>query len=278
MKLISYKLNEAVSYGVVVGDGVIDLGRRLPHLSLLAALKADAMGAIRSMATEAPDHRLADVTLLTPLPDVDNLICIGRNYKGHLAEANLKLPDFPSTFIRLKSSIVAHDEALVCPRVSSDFDYEGELAVVIGKGGRHISREDALSHIAGYSIVMDGSIRDYQMGHCLVVGKNFFATGSFGPCLVTSDEVGDPTQLLLSTRLNGVEVQHTQTDDLIFDIPYLISYISSWMPLSPGDVISTGTPEGVGFTRKPPLWLKPGDTLEVEISRIGLLRNTVVAE
>ena len=278
MKLISYKLNETTSYGVVVGDGVIDLGRRLPHLSLLAALKADAMGAIRSMAAEAPDHRLADVTLLTPLPDVDNLICIGRNYKGHLAEANLKLPDFPSTFIRLKSSIVAHDEALVCPRVSSDFDYEGELAVVIGKGGRHIRREDALSHIAGYSIVMDGSIRDYQMGHCLVVGKNFFATGSFGPCLVTSDEVGDPTQLLLSTRLNGVEVQHTQTDDLIFDIPYLISYISSWMPLSPGDVISTGTPEGVGFTRKPALWLKPGDTLEVEISRIGLLRNTVVAE
>jgi 2-keto-4-pentenoate hydratase/2-oxohepta-3-ene-1,7-dioic acid hydratase in catechol pathway len=278
MKLISYKLNETTSYGVVIGDGVIDLGRRLPHLSLLAALKADAMGAIRSMAAEAPDHRLADVTLLTPLPDVDNLICIGRNYKGHLAEANLKLPDFPSTFIRLKSSIVAHDEALVCPRISSDFDYEGELAVVIGKGGRHIRREDALSHIAGYSIVMDGSIRDYQMGHCLVVGKNFFATGSFGPCLVTSDEVGDPTQLLLSTRLNGVEVQHTQTDDLIFDIPYLISYISSWMPLSPGDVISTGTPEGVGFTRKPALWLKPGDTLEVEISRIGLLRNTVVAE
>ena len=244
----------------------------------MEVLKSDALEAARALATEAPDHRLADVTLLTPLPDVDNLICIGRNYKGHLAEANLKLPDFPSTFIRLKSSIVAHDEALVCPRVSSDFDYEGELAVVIGKGGRHIRREDALSHIAGYSIVMDGSIRDYQMGHCLVVGKNFFATGSFGPCLVTSDEVGDPTQLLLSTRLNGVEVQHTQTDDLIFDIPYLISYISSWMPLSPGDVISTGTPEGVGFTRKPALWLKPGDTLEVEISRIGLLRNTVVAE
>lgn len=278
MKLISYKLNETTSYGVVVGDGVIDLGRRLPHLSLLAALKADAMGAIRSMAAEAPDHRLADVTLLTPLPDVDNLICIGRNYKGHLAEANLKLPDFPSTFIRLKSSIVAHDEALVCPRISSDFDYEGELAVVIGKGGRHIRREDALSHIAGYSIVMDGSIRDYQMGHCLVVGKNFFATGSFGPWLVTADEVGDPTELFLSTRLNGVEVQHTQTDDLIFDIPYLISYISSWMPLSPGDVISTGTPEGVGFTRKPPLWLKPGDTLEVEISRLGVLKNTVIAE
>lgn len=278
MKLISYKVNDVFAYGLVIGDGVIDLSSRLPYTSLLAALKADALETIRSLATCAPDHRLSDVTLLKPLPDTDNFICIGRNYKGHVAEANLKLPDFPSTFIRLKSSVVAHDEALVCPQISSDFDYEGELAVVIGKSGRHIRREDALSHIAGYSIVMDGSIRDYQMGHCLVVGKNFFATGSFGPWLVTADEVGDPTQLFLSTRLNGVQVQHTQTDDLIFDIPFLISYISSWMPLSPGDVISTGTPEGVGFTRKPPLWLKPGDTLEVEISRIGLLSNTVVAE
>lgn len=278
MKLISYQVNGTTRYGAVCGDGVVDLSSRLPYPSLVDALKANALEAIRSMALGAPDHRLADVTLLTPLPDSDNLICVGRNYKGHVAEANLKLPDFPSTFVRLKSSIVAHGQALVCPRISSDFDYEGELAVVIGKAGRHIRREDALSHIAGYSIVMDGSIRDYQMGHCLVVGKNFFATGSFGPWLVTADEVGDPTQLFLSTRLNGVEVQHTQTDDLIFDIPYLISYISSWMPLSPGDVISTGTPEGVGFTRKPPLWLQPGDTLEVEISRIGVLRNTVVAE
>ena len=278
MKLASYKVNDLLSYGVVVDEGVIDLGRRLPHTSLLAALKADALEAIRAWATASPDHRLQDVTLLAPLPDADNLICIGRNYKGHVAEANLKLPDFPSTFIRQKSSIVAHDEALVCPRISSDFDYEGELAVIIGKGGRHIRREDALSHVMGYSIFMDGSIRDYQMGHCLTIGKNFFATGSFGPWLVTADEVGDPTQLHLSTRLNNVEVQHTQTDDLIFDIPYLISYISSWMPLSAGDVISTGTPEGVGFTRKPPLWLKPGDTLEVEISHIGLLRNTVIAE
>ncbi len=278
MKLISYKLNEIRSYGLVTGEGVIDLGRRLPHHSLLAALKADALEDIRSLAEASPDHRLADVTLLTPLPDAANLICIGRNYKGHVAETNLKLPDFPSTFIRLPSSIVAHEEALVRPRISSDFDYEGELAVVIGKGGRHIRAEDAFSHVAGYSIVMDGSIRDYQMGHCLVVGKNFFATGSFGPWLVTADEVGDPTELFLSTRLNGVEVQRTQTNDLIFDIPYLISYISNWMPLSPGDVISTGTPEGVGFTRKPPLWLKPGDSLEVEISRLGVLRNTVIAE
>lgn len=278
MKLASYKVNDTLSYGLVVNEGVIDLGHRLPHASLLAALKANALEAIRALSTALPDHRLEDVTLLTPLPDVENLICIGRNYKGHVAEANLKLPDFPSTFIRIKSSVVAHDQALVCPRVSSDFDYEGELAVIIGKGGRHIRREDALSHVMGYSIFMDGSIRDYQMGHCLTVGKNFFATGSFGPWLVTADEVGDPTQLQLSTRLNHIEVQHTQTDDLIFDIPDLIRYISSWMPLSAGDVISTGTPEGVGFTRKPPLWLKPGDTLEVEISRIGLLRNTVIAE
>jgi len=278
MKLASYSVNGRQSYGVVLGDGVIDMARRLPYPTLFLALKANAIEAMRSAAVGAADYRLSDVSLLTPLPDAENIICIGRNYRGHLAEANLKLPDFPSTFIRLKHSIVAHDESLVCPRISSNFDYEGELAVVIGKGGRHIQREDALSHVAGYSILMDGSIRDYQMGHCLTIGKNFFATGSFGPWLVTADEVGDPTQLYLRTRLNSVEVQHTKTDDLIFDIPYLINYLSSMMPLFPGDVISTGTPEGVGFTRKPPLWLKPGDTLEVEISKIGMLRNAVIAE
>lgn len=278
MKLISYLANGKQSYGVLGTQGVVDLGRRLPYPSLLAAFKADALAEMQAMAAGPADFDVADLTLNTPFPDLDSLLCIGRNYKGHLAEANLKLPDFPSTFIRLKSSIVAHEQALVCPRISSDFDYEGELAVVIGKGGRAIAREDALSHIAGYSIVMDGSIRDYQMKHCLVVGKNFYATGSFGPCVVTADEIPDPTQLFLSTRLNGVEVQHSKTDDLIFDIPYLISYLSAFMPLSPGDVIATGTPEGVGFTRTPPLWLKPGDQLEVEISKIGVLRNHVIAE
>jgi len=235
--------------------------------------------AASSDAVQAQVERFAvTVTLLTPVPDADNIFCIGRNYKGHVAEGNAKVPDFPSMFIRLKSSIVAHDMPLIRPKVSGDFDYEGELALVIGKGGRHIPRNDALSHVAGYSILMDGTIRDYQFKHCLTVGKNFVATGSFGPWLVTADEVGDPTQLELRTRLNDAEVQHSKTDDLIFDIPAIIAYISAYTRLAPGDVIATGTPEGVGFARKPPLWMKPGDTLEIEISKIGILRNKVVAE
>jgi 2-keto-4-pentenoate hydratase/2-oxohepta-3-ene-1,7-dioic acid hydratase in catechol pathway len=213
-----------------------------------------------------------------PLPDVDNIYCVGRNYKGHVAEGNQKLPDYPSTFLRTKVSMVPHGGNLVRPKVSGDFDYEGELAFVVGKGGRHIKRADALSHIAGYTILMDGSIRDYQFKHCLIIGKNFFATGAIGPWMVTADEVGDPTQLDLATRLNGQQVQHTKTDDLIFDIPHIIEYLSSITPLLPGDIVATGTPEGVGFARKPPLWMKAGDTLEIEISKIGILRNPVIAE
>ena len=190
----------------------------------------------------------------------------------------MKMPDFPSMFIRLGSSVVAHQQNIILPKVSNQFDFEGELAVVIGKEGRHISRQDALSHIAGYSIFMDGSIRDFQFAHSLTAGKNFFGTGSFGPYFVSADEVGNPSDLHLQTRLNGIEVQHTKTDDLIFDIPYLIEYISSYTPLLPGDIIATGTPEGVGFARNPPLWMKAGDQLEVEISHLGILKNAVVAE
>ena len=279
MKLASFTVAGRASYGAVQGDGVVDLAQRTSYPTLLSALTANAICELKQAAAAAQsDYLLSQVQLSTPLPDADNFFCIGRNYKGHVAEGNLKLPDFPSTFLRNKRSLVAHGASLVRPSVSLDFDFEGELALVIGKGGRHIRTEDALSHVAAYSCLMDGSIRDYQFKHCLSVGKNFFSTGSFGPWLVTADEVGDPTQLDLRTRLNGVEVQHSRTDDLIFDIPYIISYLSAMTPLAPGDVIATGTPEGVGFARNPPLWMKPGDTLEVEISRIGLLRNTVVAE
>ena len=279
MKIASFVSGGKNSYGIVRDGGIIDLGKKLHYPSLLAVLAASALDEVRAVnAAATPDLKLSDVTLLTPVPDADNIFCIGRNYKGHVAEGNAKVPDFPSMFIRLKSSIVAHDMPLIRPKVSGDFDYEGELALVIGKGGRHIPRNDALSHVAGYSILMDGTIRDYQFKHCLTVGKNFVATGSFGPWLVTADEVGDPTQLELRTRLNDAEVQHSKTDDLIFDIPAIIAYISAFTRLAPGDVIATGTPEGVGFARKPPLWMKPGDTLEIEISKIGILRNKVVAE
>ena len=164
------------------------------------------------------------------------------------------------------------------PSLSSDFDYEGELAVVMGRAGRHIKAADALDHVAGYACFNDGSLRDYQRQHSVAVGKNFLAPGGFGPWLVSRDEIPDPSQLTLMTRLNGVEVQRGDTADMIFSVPQIISYVSAFTPLEPGDVISTGTPPGVGMAHKPPLWLKPGDVVEVEISKICVLRNSVVAE
>jgi 2-keto-4-pentenoate hydratase/2-oxohepta-3-ene-1,7-dioic acid hydratase in catechol pathway len=279
MKLLSFTINQHDSFGILDGDRVIDLGIRMKSTSLTHLIQFGLLHkAQEQYVSKVSDYALRDIQFLKPLGDEGRFICVGRNYKGHLAEANMKLPDFPSMFIRLGSSVVAHQSSLVLPKVSQQFDFEGELALVIGKAGRHISRQDAFKHIIGYSIFMDGSIRDFQFGHSLTAGKNFQSTGSFGPYIVTADEVGDPSQLDLHTRLNGEEVQHTITDDLIFDIPYLIEYISSYTTLMPGDIIATGTPEGVGFVRTPPLWMRAGDVLEVEISSIGKLRNTVIAE
>ena len=167
---------------------------------------------------------------------------------------------------------------MVLPPSSEKFDYEAELAIVIGRRGSRVSEADALAHVAGYSCFNDGSLRDFQFKHSVAVGKNFIATGGFGPWLVTGDEIPDPAALTLTTRLNGVEVQRGTTSDMIFDVPSIIAYVSGFTRLEPGDVISTGTPPGVGLARKPPLWLKPGDVVEVEISKIGVLRNAIVAE
>ena len=279
MKLLSFTINQRDTFGILEGDQIIDIGARMPTTSLLHLIQEGLIQQVQDqVGSKEADYDLTDIKFLKPLRDEGRFICVGRNYKGHLAEANMKLPDFPSMFIRLGSSVVAHQSSIVLPKVSQQFDFEGELALVIGKAGRHISRQDAFKHIIGYSIFMDGSIRDFQFGHSLTAGKNFQSTGSFGPYLVTADEVGNPSQLDLRTRLNGEEVQHTITDDLIFDIPYLIEYISSYTTLMPGDIIATGTPEGVGFARTPPLWMKAGDILEVEISTIGKLQNTVIAE
>ena len=279
MKLLSFTINQRDTFGILEGDQIIDIGARMPTTSLLHLIQEGLIQQVQDqVGSKEADYALTDIKFLKPLRDEGRFICVGRNYKGHLAEANMKLPDFPSMFIRLGSSVVAHQSSIVLPKVSQQFDFEGELALVIGKAGRHISRQDAFKHIIGYSIFMDGSIRDFQFGHSLTAGKNFQSTGSFGPYLVTADEVGDPSQLDLRTRLNGEEVQHTITDDLIFDRPYLIEYISSYTTLMPGDIIATGTPEGVGFARTPPLWMKEGDILEVEISTIGKLQNIVIAE
>ena len=279
MKFLSYSISNKISYGVLIKDHVIDLGSRIPNSTLLSIISDGSLVKIQDQAlTYDPDFSVSEIQFHKPLLNGGRFICVGKNYKGHLAEANMKLPDFPSMFLRLDTSVVAHNENLISPKVSTHFDFEGELAIIIGKPGRHIKRAEALAHIAGYSIFMDGSIRDFQFQHSLTAGKNFYATGSFGPYFVTSDEVGDPTQLDLKTRLNGIEVQHTKTDDLIFDIPCLIEYISSYTNLLPGDVIATGTPEGVGFARTPPLWMKAGDHLEVEISKLGTLSHLVIDE
>ena len=279
MKLASFEVAGQPDYGLVVEGGIVSVGRRLPHApTLRAALAAGLLSELAKLAGEPPDHALDEITFAIPVPDASKIICIGRNYKGHLAEAGAKLPERPSVFIRTMESFVPHQGALIRPRASHDYDYEGELALVIGKTARHVMRENALDHIAGYTCMNEACLRDFQFDHSLTVGKNFYHSGSIGPWMETADTIPEPTRLMLNTRLNGEGVQHTRTDDLIFDIPEIIRYLSVLLPLNPGDIIATGTPEGVGFVRKPPLWLKPGDRVEVDISGIGVLSNHVVDE
>lgn len=219
------------------------------------------------------------VTFCPPIEDPDKIICVGMNYRGHLAETSADLPQSPSLFVRFPSSQVGHNQPIVAPSVSAQLDYEGELAVIIGRPAWRVSEEEALAYIAGYSCFAENSVRDYQShARQVTAGKNFLASGAFGPWLTTSDDVGDPTDLELITRLNGQVVQRDLVSSLIFSVPRLISYITEFTRLLPGDVISTGTPDGVGFLRNPPVYLTPGDRMEVEIPGVGLLQNLVEAE
>lgn len=282
MKLVSFFKAGRPGYGVVRNEGVIDLTRRLgdraPTLrALLAAGLLSEAACI--VAEESPDLSLSDLAFAPVIPDPDKIICVGLNYRDHVQETGRTQTEKPLLFARWAGSQVGHGQGLVRPAVSERFDYEGELAVVIGKRGRHITPADALGHVAGYSCYNDGSVRDWQAHTSQYLpGKTFFGTGAFGPWLVTADEIPDPSVLTLETRFNGIVVQHTTADLMITGIPALISYCSTILPLEPGDVLVTGTPGGVGAKRSPPLWMKPGDVVEVEIPRVGLLRNTVVDE
>ena len=278
MKLASYAVEGRPTWGAVIGDGLLDLGPS-HGATLRAAIAAGALPAIaKEIAGARANRAQSSVTFLPTIPDAGKIICIGRNYKAHVAESGGKPLEFPSVFIRLATSQVGHGQPIRLSKLSSDYDYEGELALVIGTGGRHIPRERALSHIAGYVCFNEACYRDFQFKHSLAVGKNFAQSGAFGPWMTTADEIPEPSELELTTRLNGVQVQHASVSELIFDIPYLVSYLSGITELVPGDVIVTGTPEGVGFARTPPLWLKSGDNVEVEISKIGVLRNRVEHE
>lgn len=281
MKLVHFSRKGQSSWGSVTADGIIDLGRRFPkYQGIRQVLEAAAIDEIKPVGTTTPaDFPLSEVTLQPPLPDARRVFCAGVNYDEHRHETGRSKTENPVIFMRFAEAQVAHGQPMVKPRESDLFDYEGELAVIIGKGGRRIARETALSHIAGYSCYNDGSIRDYQRHtHQFTPGKNWDGTGAFGPWMVTADEIADPTKLTLVTRLNGQIVQESTTDMMIFDIPALISYISTWTTLHPGDVIATGTPGGVGDKRTPPLYMKDGDVAEVSISSVGVLRNPIIAE
>lgn len=280
MKLVTFKADGAVRIGALEAEGIIDLSRRMGFASIKALIAADAIAAARAVASSATaDFALDDVTLLPPIPDPGKILCVGLNYHDHVVETGRELTEYPTLFTRFATTLVGHESAMVRPRVSEKFDYEGELAIIIGKAGRHIRAEDAFDHIVGYAPFNDGSVRDWQ-GHTsqFTPGKNFDATGGFGPALVTADTVPDITAETLKTRLNGHVVQEASILLLITPIPQLIAYISTFLTLEPGDVIVTGTPGGVGMKRNPPLYMKPGDEVEVEISGVGLLRNSVVGE
>ena len=280
VKLATYASRGKISYGAVVGDGIVDLGdSRYPTLK--SVLAAGALDEVRKAAGgKRPDHRLADVELRPVIPDPAKILCVGLNYHAHRDETGHRDPTaHPALFIRYADTQVGDGQPLVLPRNAKDFDYEGELAVVVGKRARQVPAARALEYVAGYSCYHDGSLRDWQFHTSQwTPGKNFPATGGFGPWLVTTDELADPSKLTLVTRLNGKEMQRAPTDLMIFDVPTILEYITGFTELLPGDVIATGTPGGVGFKREPPVFMKPGDVAEVEISSIGILRNPVVLE
>ncbi|MCK9799467.1 fumarylacetoacetate hydrolase family protein [Pseudomonas sp. MAFF 302030] len=282
MKLASFIVQGRSTYGVVDGDQIIDLEALKPTLGsdLKQAIANPHLSELSSeVLAGLPRIALAQVTFLPVIPNPGKVLCIGINYATHVRETGREMPIYPMIFTRFADSQTAHLQPIVRPTASHKLDFEGELAVVIGKPARHVKQADALEYVAGYACYNDGSVRDWQK-HTIqfVPGKNFPNTGGFGPWLVTRDEIADPQDLQLTTRLNGEVMQHTSTSDMIFDVRQLIEYCSTFTELAPGDVIVSGTTGGVGAFREPPLWMKPGDTVEVEISRIGTLRNSIVDE
>ncbi len=285
MKLVSYEHLGQPGFGAVVAadSGIVDLRRafegRFPDLKSLLASQPALDEAARLAHERQADLRLDEVALLPVIPNPGKIWCCGLNYHEHVVETRRELTEQPTFFLRTPDSQVGHGQALVRPWASSQFDYEAELAVVIGRPGRHIAEEDAARHVAGYACYNDGSIRDWQR-HTTQwsPGKCFWRSGSFGPWLVTSDEIPFDTRMTVRTVLNGQELQRASTDMMIHSIARQIAYLSRIAPLETGDVIATGTPGGVGARREPPVWMKAGDVVEIEVDRVGVLRNTVVDE
>jgi len=281
MKLISYRWGGKASYGILkAGGGIVDLARRCSTVSGLKTLLAsDLLESVTSFADATSDCELPDVDLLPVIPDPDSIVCIGLNYEEHRAETARPVAAYPTIFLRLVESLQAHGKPLLIPRESDQLDYEGELALIVGRAGRRIAEADAWNHIAGVSCANDASVRDWQYHtHQFAPGKNFPLTASVGPALVTTDELPQDKVMRIQTRVNGQLRQHAATSQMIFSVPRIIAYISTFMTLAPGDVILTGTPGGVGAKRKPPLWLGNGDVVEIDIEHVGVLRNVCSKE
>ena len=290
MRLASFRRLGRTGYGLVLnaGDtfgasaGIVELSGRLgPEAGTLKTFleHPELWNAARDLRTEPVDFELDEITFEPVIPDPDKVLCVGVNYHAHREETGRAESAYPTLFTRLANTQLGHEQPLVRPRASTELDFEGELAVIIGRRGRHISERRALEHVAGYACYQDATLRDWQRHTTqFTPGKNFVGTGGFGPWMVTADEIPDPSKLRVSTRVNGVQMQQSTTDLLIFSVAKLIAYISTFTELVPGDVIATGTPGGVGSKRTPPVWLKPGDVVEVEVDRVGVLRNPVVQE
>jgi len=284
MKLMTYSRDGQEQTGVRIADRVIPVASIAPELpgdlrSLLAA------GGLADLATKAADSDATGIAIdeveyrpLIPAPG--KIICVGRNYAAHAAEGGAETPTFPEIFYRGATSLVAHKAAIIRPQCSDKLDYEGEIALVIGTRCRHASEDNALDFIAGYTLFNDATLRDYQrFSTQWTIGKNFDGTGAFGPELVTADELPDAvTGLTLTTKLNGELMQEGNTDNLVFPVRQLIAILSECMTLEPGDVVVTGTPAGVGYARQPPVWMKAGDTIEIEVAGLGKLINVVQDE
>jgi acylpyruvate hydrolase len=289
MRLISYLHDGRERVGGRADDAIVDLNAADPSvpadiLSLLQAGPAGLDAARAALAAGAgnPDvHAPDDITLLPVVPRPPKIVCVARNYGEHAREAGLAILEKPNLFIRFAQSLIADGDPIQVPRVSVACDWEAELAVIIGTGGRHIAREAALDHVAGYAIFNDVSIRDWQLAKPPIqfgAGKNFDASGPFGPDLVTADEVGDPGALAIELKVNDAVMQSSTTAEMIFDVPALIEFISTFSTLQPGDVIATGTPSGVGHFREPPAYLKAGDTVRIELEKVGVQVNPVIDE
>ena len=281
MKLTSFSRNNVAGYGAVADGGIIDLTLAIEGApDLKSLLEADGLAKAADYALgRSADYALEEIEFLPLIPNAPKVICVAVNYLAHAREAGRTIAEYPVLFHRHAQTQVGHRASLLVPKVSEQLDFEGEIAVVLGRGGAHIAPADAMNYVAGYSCYNEASVRDWQFHvHQYSMGKNFNATGGFGPWLVTRDEIPDPDALTVTTTLNGEQMQFGEFNDVAFDIPALISYVSQALPWCPGDVLVTGTPGGVGFKRKPPIFLKKGDVVEVEVNLVGTLVNPVANE